>query len=175
MQIQNWCRKIYFWVLHLIGWVLLNVLLGSFPFINTLLGNEKTDPFQIGLLCFCFTVVSSGLYTTLVDSQKDEQSGLAKAGYTVMISIAVFWILTVWTIVLKLQDILLLIDDEAIVKGGLLVLYTISIILYFLANFKSLYDLVNSHLSKKLIADPVSNSQASGSVMGASLKDEEDF
>jgi len=175
MQIPNLLRKIYFWVLHFIGWVLLNILLGSFPFIYTLLGNQKNDPFQIGLLCFCFTVVSSGLYTTLANSQKDKQSGLAKAGYTVMIPIIFVWILSVWTIVLKLPDILLLINNETIAKGGLCTLYIISIGLFFGANLKSLSDLVNSHLSKKFIADTVSNSQANGTAMNASLEKEGDF
>lgn len=175
MQIPNLLRKIYFWVLHFIGWVLLNILLGSLPFFTTLLRDGKDDPFQVGLLCFCFTVVSSALYIFLANSQKGEQSGFAKAGYMLWLPICVFWVVGVWTIVLKLPDILLYIDDETIVKRGLYVLYTISILLFFGANRKFLSNLVNSHVSKYLIADSVSNSKVSGSVMKASLDKEGSF
>lgn len=175
MKIPDSLKKICFWVLHLIGWILLNIFLGSFPFIQTLFRNGKDDPFQVGLLCFCFTVVSSGLYTTLVDSQKEEQSGFAKAWNFVMIAITIFWIIGVWTVVLRLPDILSFIGNETIVTKGLYVLYAISILLFFLANRKFLSDVVNSHLSKKLIADTVSNSKARGSAMNASLEKEGDF
>jgi hypothetical protein len=89
--------------------------------------------------------------------------------------ICFFWVVGVWTIVLMLPDILSYIDNETIVKRGLYVLYTISILLFFGANRKFLSDLVNSHVSKYLIADPVSNSRVNGSDMKASLDKEGSF
>lgn len=175
MQITDWVKKIGFWGFHVIVWILLNIILGSLPFFTTLLRDGKDDPFQVGLLCFCFTIVSSGLYIFLANSQKGEQSGFAKAGSMLWLAICVVWIICVWTIVLKLPDILLFINDEIMVQTGLCFLYFISILLFFCANRKSLSDLVKSHLSKKSITDPVSNSKISGSAMKVSLEKEGEF
>jgi hypothetical protein len=174
MKNTDWVKKIGFWCSHVIVWILLNIILGSLPFFTTLLRDGKDDPFQVGLLCFCFTVVSSGLYIFLANSQKGEQSGFAKAGYMLWLAICFVWIICVWTIVLKLPEILLFIEDKIIVKG-LFSLYICSALLFFVANYKSLSDLVNSHVSKYLIADTVSNSQANGTAMNASLEKEGDF
>lgn len=175
MQNTDWVKKIGFWCPHLIVWTLLNIILGSLPFLTTLFRDGKDDPFQVGLLCFCFTIVSSGLYIFLANSQKVEQSGFAKVVYFFLAAFSIFWVVGVWTIVLMLPDILSYIDNEIIVKRGLYVLYAISILLFFCANRKFLSELVNSHVSKYLIAGTVSNSKASGSAMKASLNKEESF
>lgn len=91
-----------------------------------------------------------------------------------MLTISFIWVITIWTIVLKLPIILSFFQDDTIVKG-LYLLYASSIVLFFIANCKSLSDLVNHHFSKKLIAEPVQNSKDSGSVMKTSLDNEEDF
>jgi len=174
MQIPNLLRKIYFWVLHFFGWVLLNIILGSVPFFTTLLRDGKDDPFQVGLLCFCFTLVSSGLYIFLANSQKGEQSGFAKAGYMLWLPICFVWIICVWTIVLMLPEISPLFEDKTIIKLFFL-LYICSALLFFCANYKSLSELVNSHVSKYLIADPVSNSRVKGSDMKDALDREGSF
>jgi hypothetical protein len=175
MQNTDWVKKIGFWCSHVIVWILLNIILGSLPFFTTLLRDGKDDPFQVGLLCFCFTVVSSGLYIFLANSQKVEQSGFAKVVYMFLVAFSIVWVIGVWTVVLMLPDILSFIDNETKVKRGLYVLYAISILLFFGANRKFLSDLVNSHVSKYLIADSVSNSKVSGSVMKASLDEEGSF
>lgn len=82
MKVPDWIKSIFYWILNLLIWGLLNILLGSLPFFQTLFENGKGSPFQIGILCFCFTIVSSGLYMTLVDLSKGEKSGFAKAGYS---------------------------------------------------------------------------------------------
>ena len=174
MQITDWIKKIGFWGSHVIVWILLNVILGSLPFLITLLRDGKDDPFQVGLLCFCFTVVSSGFYIFLANSQKGEHSGFAKAGYMLFLAFSFVWIVVILTIVLNLPEILLLIDDKIRVIS-LFALYICSALLFFAANYTSLSALVNSHASKYLIADPVSNSKVSGSVMKASLDKEGGF
>ena len=175
MQNKDWLIKIGFWCPHLIIWALLNISLGSAPFFITLFRDGKDDPFQVGLLCFCFTIVSSGLYIYLANSQKVELSGFAKAMYMFLAGFSFFWVVGVWTIVLILPDISSYIDNETLVQRGLYVLYAISILLFFGANRKFLSDLVNSHVSKYLIPGIVSNSKTSGSAMKASLNKEGDF
>jgi hypothetical protein len=130
-------KKIGFWGLHTIVWLLINIILGSLPFIITLIRGGKDDPFQVGLLCFCFTVASSGFYIFLANSQKGEQSGFARAAYMLWLAVTFVWIIGVWTIVLKLPDILPLIEDKVGVKGYV-ILYICSISLCLAANYRSL-------------------------------------
>ena len=102
------------------------------------------------------------------------QSGFAKAGYMLWLAVSFVWIICVWTIVLKLPDILPLIEDKIRVKG-LVILYICSVLLCLAANYNSLSDLVNGHVSKYLIAGPVSDSKASGADMKVALDKEESF
>jgi hypothetical protein len=170
----NWLKKIGFWGFHIFVWILLNIVLGSLPFFVTLLRVGEDDPMLIGLLCFCFTAASSGLYIFLANSMKGEQSGLAKALYMTLIAGTILWIIGVWTIVLKLPEMLQLVGN-ANKMNVFLPLYICSILLFFFANYKSLSGLVNNHVSKYLIVDPVKASKISGSAMKASLDREGNF
>ena len=170
----DWAKKSGFWAIHIFIWLLLNIILGSLPFIVTFIRDSNDDPFLVGLLCFCFTVASSGLHIFLLNSQKGELSGLAKVMYMLTIAFSIVWIIIVWTIVQNLPSILQLIDNQLIFKGSI-GLYCASVAIFFMSNFKSLSEIVNNHVSKYLIADTITNSKMSGSKMKASLDMEGDF
>lgn len=174
MQKMNWVKKGCFWTFHSFIWVLLNIILGSLPFIIAFFKGKEDDPFLVGLLCFCFSVGSSGLYLILSNSHKGEHTGFAKAFYMFSSAFTFAWILGVWTFVLKLNFFLNLIGDDLEYKVFLF-LYIFSCLIFFGSNYKSLSEIVNNHVSKYLIAETVSNSKENSNSIKASLKEEESF
>lgn len=167
-------KKLGFWAIHVFCWLLLNICLGSLPFIVTFFQGPGGNPFLIGLLCFCFTVTGSGLYSILVNSFKGMQSGNARAIYFLILTLTVFWILVVWTIVLLLPSIVSFLNQSQVYWTSI-VFYIFSVLLFMAANSRTISELVNDHMAKNLIMDPVSNSKASGSAMRKSLDDEGEF
>jgi hypothetical protein len=173
MQVKNKFKKICNWAIHIIVWFFINIILGSLPFGVTLLREESLDPFIVGLLCFCFTVASSGLYLLLVKYHKEKQTELGRGIDLFLVSLAVIWIVFVWTIVLMLPSILDIIGNKP--YKGLAILYVFSILLFFVSNFKMLSELVNMPVYEHLITDPVIKSRDTGNKMKDKLEDEGGF
>jgi len=173
MQVKKMLKKICNWAIHIIVWFFINILLGSLPFGVTLLRGESVNPFIVGLLCFCFTAASSGLYLFLVKYYTGKQTELGRGVGLLLITLAVIWIVGVWTIVLKLPSILDIFGNKPYTE--LIFLYAFSVLLFFASNFKMLSEFVNMPVYEQLIMGPVVKSQASGSEMKIELDNEGKF
>lgn len=172
---KDFFKCAWYWVLHLSSWVFFNVVLGSLPFIVSYFQGDEKNPFIVGALCFCFTLVSSGIYSYAVSAYSKLREHSQPFGWVIFnLGIAITWVIIVWTIVLTLPSILKALQPSDVVKYTIF-FYVTSLLFSIVLNRKSLLVLVNEDLARIKIMGPVAISKSAANSFSESLKSEGDI
>ena len=141
-------RKPIIWVLHIIYWLLLNVLIGSIPVIFPLIIHQQSNPYLVGLLCFCFTSLGAGLYSVLESSLKRGQGGIAKEWHNFLLVVTVCWMLLLLIITIAMPHFIKIMDDFDIhINIWFYSIYSFSLLLFIINNIECISNSIHERIA----------------------------
>lgn len=152
---------------HLFTWLVFNVIFSSLPILTsyiglTILGTE--EEYIIGILCFCFTIISSGTYTYIVITA-NSKTGNANVG---ILALSFLILLFFWTTIILLP----IVDWMPYAKTNInrldknmiaLFAYIISIFYAIILNYSQIYSLIQADIGRRRLVDPGNNASLGAS------------